>query len=79
MILWTLAIREVQVDKLENEVADQGGRRSGIDRRQVDIDDAAEEDKAKEPQEERRSGKDRRDGYSYRDDDAERREPFQIK
>ena len=69
----------MHVGTLENEVADQGGRRSGIDRRQVDREDAVENEKDKDAQEERRSGKDRRDGYSYRDDDSERRESFQIK
>lgn len=63
--------------KLENEVADKGGRRSGIDRRQVDLEEADAGEKRS--RKERRSGKDRRDSYSYRDDDSERRESFQIK
>ena len=63
--------------KLENEVADKGGRRSGIDRRQVDIEDEVKDERRKNS--ERRSGKDRRDGYTYRDDDSERRESFNIK
>jgi hypothetical protein len=65
------------VGKLEEEVADKGGRRSGIDRRQVDIEEGVEEEKRSNV--ERRSGKDRRNGYSYKDDDSERRESFNIK
>lgn len=76
------------MDKLENEVADKGGRRSGIDRRQVDIEEAAERRQAdieeavaeeRRSGKERRSGNDRRDGFDYRNDDSERRESFQIK
>ena len=63
--------------KIENEVADKGGRRSGMDRRQVDLEDAVE--KNQRSNEERRSGMDRRDGYSYKEDQSERRESFNIK
>jgi hypothetical protein len=63
--------------KIEKEVADKGGRRMGIDRRQVDIDDAAEDNKRSNG--ERRKGSDRRDGYSYKEDKSERRESFTIK
>ena len=63
--------------KIEEEVVDKGGRREGIDRRQVDIDDTAEEDKRSE--EERRGGNDRRDSYSYKNDKSERMESFRIK
>ena len=63
--------------KIEKEVADKGGLRQGIDRRQVDIDDAAEKDRRSEG--ERRNGNDRRDGYSYKDGKSERRESFSIK
>jgi hypothetical protein len=65
------------VGKLEQEVADKGGRRSGIDRRQVDLEEAVAEDKRSNG--ERRSGQDRRDGYNYNEDDSERRESFTIK
>jgi len=63
--------------KIEAEVVDKGGRRQGIDRRQVDIDAAAEEDKRSKG--ERRNGNDRRDNYSYKNDKSERRESFRIK
>ena len=69
--------REAPVGKIEDEVADKGGRRQGIDRRQVDITDTAEKDRR--TSKERRSGDDRRDGYSYKEDDSERRESFRIK
>ena len=65
------------VGKLEDEVADKGGRRSGIDRRQVDLEDTVEKDKRSN--EERRSGTDRRNGYTYSEDESERRESFTIK
>ena len=69
--------------KIEKEVADKGGRRMGIDRRQVEIDDAGEDDKRPQAErrsgKERRSGQDRRSGYSYRDDKTERRQSFRIK
>ncbi len=63
--------------KIEKEVADKGGRRLGIDRRQVEIEDAVEEDKRANG--ERRHRGDRRDGYSYKQDESERRESFRIK
>ncbi len=63
--------------KIEKEVADKGGRRQGIDRRQVDIEDAAEDDNRANG--ERRNGSDRRDSYSYKEDKSERRESFVIK
>ncbi len=63
--------------KIEKEVADKGGRRLGIDRRQVDIEDAVEDDNRSNA--ERRSGTDRRDGYDYKEDQSERRESFTIK
>ena len=63
--------------KLEEEVADKGGRRQGIDRRQVDIEDGLDSDKRSNA--ERRSGKDRRGDYSYKEDKTERRESFIIK
>ncbi|MCP3950740.1 MAG: hypothetical protein GY697_00745 [Desulfobacterales bacterium] len=63
--------------KIEKEVADKGGRRQGIDRRQVDIDEAVESDTRSK--QERRSGNDRRDGYDYKEDQSERRESFRIK
>ncbi len=65
------------MDKLEKEIVDKGGRRLGIDRRQVEIEDAVDEDKRDNG--ERRSGNDRRDGYSYKEDKSERRESFIIK
>jgi hypothetical protein len=65
------------VAKMEKEVADKGGRRQGIDRRQVDIDEAVEEDQREKK--ERRSGVDRRKDWSYKDDPTERRESFTIK
>jgi len=68
---------EVPMGKIEKEVADKGGRRMGIDRRQVDIDDAAKDNKRSNG--ERRNGSDRRDGYSYKEDKSERRESFTIK
>jgi hypothetical protein len=63
--------------KIEKEVADKGGRRLGIDRRQVDIEEVAEEDLRS--QAERRSGVDRRQDWSYKEDSSERREAFIIK
>lgn len=61
--------------KIEKEVTDKGGRRQGIDRRQVDID----VEKNRREKEARRSGTDRRDNYSYKNDKSERRESFRIK
>ena len=49
----------------------------GIDRRQVDIDEAAEKERRSNG--ERRNSSDRRDGYSYKKDKSERRESFTIK
>ena len=63
--------------KLEGEVVDKGGRRLGIDRRQVDIEDTIEEDHRSENR--RRSGLDRRSGWQYKNDKSERRESFIIK
>jgi len=63
--------------KIEKEVADRGGRRMGIDRRQVDIEDTVEDEQRSNK--DRRSGRDRRDSYSYKDDRSERRESFRIK
>ncbi len=63
--------------KLESEVADKGGRRMGIDRRQVDIEENRGEELRSE--EERRSGSDRRNGWSYEDGKSERRGSFVIK
>jgi hypothetical protein len=68
---------EAPVGKIKEEVADNGGRRMGIDRRQVDIDDAAEDNKRSNG--ERRNGSDRRDSFSYKKDKSERRESFTIK
>jgi len=65
------------VAKIEKEVADKGGRRLGIDRRQVDIEEVVEEDQRGKA--ERRSGVDRRDDWSYKEDPSERRESFIIK
>jgi len=65
------------VGKLENEVADKGGRRMGIDRRQVDVDDAPAEGQRSDKK--RRSGSDRRENWSYKNDKSERRESFNIK
>lgn len=62
--------------KIEKEVADKGGRRLGIDRRQVDIEEVVDEDQRSEK--ERRSGGDRRNDWSYKDDPTERRESFII-
>ena len=63
--------------KIEKEVADKGGRRMGIDRRQVDITEGLEKDRR--TSQDRRKGKDRRAGYSYQEDDSERRESFNTK
>lgn len=62
---------------LKSEVADKGGRRIGIDRRQVEIEDVPEEDRRSEK--ERREGTDRREDWSYKNDKSERRESFIIK
>ena len=62
---------------MENEVADKGGRRMGIDRRQVDVEDAPTKDQRMDK--ERRGGTDRRKGWSYKNDKAEQRESFIIK
>ena len=63
--------------KLENEVADKGGRRMGIDRRQVDVEDAPAEDQRLGKK--RRGRTDRREGWSYKNDKSEQRESFNIK
>ncbi len=68
---------EAPVKKLKDEVADKGGQRIGIDRRQVDIEAAQEEDHRSEK--ERRDGTDRREDWSYKNDKSERRESFTIK
>ena len=65
------------MDKIKNEVADKGGRRMGIDRRQVDIEGGVENERRASP--ERRNGGDRRDDYSYKEDTSERRESFSTK
>ena len=61
---------------MKKEVTDKGGRRLGIDRRQVDIEEVVEGEQRSEK--ERRSGVDRRDDWSYKDDPSERRESFII-
>lgn len=65
------------MEKLENEVTDKGGRRMGIDRRQVDVEDAPQE--GRQSDKERRSGADRREDWSYKNDKSEQRESFNIK
>jgi hypothetical protein len=63
--------------KLGNDVIDKGGRRQGIDRRQVTLE--PDEDKRSEKQD-RRFDQDRRDKWSYKKDDAEeQRNEFNIK
>ncbi len=62
--------------KLEGEIADKGGRRMGIDRRQVDIEETREEELRSDK--ERRNSADRRNGWSYKKK-SERRESFTIK
>jgi len=63
--------------EIEKEVADKGGRRLGIDRRQVAITEGVENDRRTNG--ERRNGRDRRDGYSYKEDDSEKRKAFNTK
>jgi len=63
--------------KMDSEVTDKGGRRMGIDRRQVDLEDTVE--KEQRSNRDRRSGQDRRDGWTYKKDKSERRESFIIK
>jgi len=65
------------VGKLKDEVADKGGRRLGVDRRQIDIEDAREKEQRSDK--ERRNGTDRRKKWSYKNDKSERRESFRIK
>ncbi len=63
--------------KLGNDVVDKGGRRQGIDRRQISIDPDEEK---RSIEKDRRSDKDRRDKWSYKHDDpAEKRNEFNIK
>ena len=63
-------------DNLKDDVVDSGGRRLGIDRRQVDI---PFEGLDRRSGKERRSGKDRRKEWSRRPEDKERRSSFHIK
>ncbi len=65
------------MEKLENEVIDKGGRRQGIDRRQITLDPDQEKRSNKQ---DRRAGRDRRDKWSYKNDDlTEKRNEFNIK
>lgn len=67
---------EDSMEKLKKDVIDKGGRRQGIDRRQIDIETVKERRSGKK---DRRSGSDRRDDWSYRKDDpAEKRKEFNI-
>jgi hypothetical protein len=54
----------------EVEVIDKGGRRMGIDRRQIQIDPAEDQ---RQTDEDRRSGKDRRFKWSFRENDPKER------
>ena len=63
-------------DKKKEDVVDQGGRRLGIDRRQVGMPFSGEDRRSGD---ERRSGKDRRERFSYSDESDEQREAFHIK
>ena len=68
---------EVEMKKLGNDVIDKGGRRQGMDRRQIPIDPDEEKRSVKK---DRRSENDRRDKWSYKNDDpAEKRNEFNIK
>ena len=64
------------MDNKENDIMDHGGRRLGIDRRQLDLPHAGRD---RRDSAERRSGEDRRDEWSYNDESDERREAFHIK
>ncbi len=67
---------EVKMEKLGNKVIDKGGRRQGIDRRQITLNTDGEKRSIKK---ERRSGQDRRDKWSYKKEDpAEKRNEFNI-
>ena len=64
------------MEKNQDEVMDNGGRRLGIDRRQLDLPYAGQNRRSSP---ERRSGDDRRDQWSYSDQSDERREAFHVK
>jgi hypothetical protein len=63
-------------DGVKKDVVDSGGRRLGIDRRQVDI---PFEGPDRRSGKERRTGKDRRKEWSRQPDDKERRSKYHIK
>ena len=63
-------------DDKKEDIVDHGGRRLGIDRRQVDLPFPS---KNRRTGDERRSGKDRRERFSYSDETDEQREAFHIK
>jgi hypothetical protein len=65
----------VMTDKKE-DVVDNGGRRLGIDRRQMDLPFDGDDRRSGN---ERRSRGDRRDKWSYSEKDNERRQSFHIK
>lgn len=68
---------EVPLPISENDIIDQGGRRSGYDRRQMRIDQ--EVDDQRKTVIDRRSGADRRTKWSYDPENPdERRNSFQI-
>lgn len=63
-------------DNKKEDIVDQGGRRLGIDRRQVELPFEGEDRRTGD---ERRSGTDRRERFSYSDESNEQREAFHIK
>jgi len=65
------------MEKLGNDVIDRGGRRQGIDRRQVLLDTDQEK---RSSTKDRRKAQDRRKKWSYKKDDPdEKRNEFSIK
>lgn len=64
------------MENKQDDVMDNGGRRLGIDRRQIDLPFTGQ-DRRSSP--ERRAGEDRRDRWSFTDQSDERREAFHIK
>jgi len=63
-------------DDVKQGIVDGGGRRLGIDRRQVDLEFEGPDRRAGK---ERRTGKDRRKEDSKKSDDEDRRTSFHIK
>lgn len=71
-----LALKDASIDDERIGIMDNGGRRLGIDRRQLDLPHRGANQRAGG---ERRAGEDRRAAWSFTGKSDERRETFYLK